>query len=98
MHIQMGGNFAVDRLQELVELDRAVTLVQAPDHLAPRQVQRGVEAGGPVALIVMRRALGRAGSIGRTGRVRSNAWIWLFSSTHRTTARSGGFRYSPQMS
>jgi hypothetical protein len=25
-------------------------------------------------------------------------WIWLFSSTARTTARSGGFKYRPQMS
>ena len=30
--------------------------------------------------------------------MRSNAWIWDFSSTHRTNARSGGFRYSPTTS
>src|SRR5215831_11417127 len=36
--------------------------------------------------------------MGSKGWVRSKAWIWLFSSTHRTSARSGGFRYSPTMS
>ena len=30
--------------------------------------------------------------------MRSNAWIWLFSSTKRTIACSGGFRYSPTTS
>jgi hypothetical protein len=30
--------------------------------------------------------------------VRSNAWIWDFSSTHSTIAFSGGCRYSPTMS
>jgi hypothetical protein len=30
--------------------------------------------------------------------VRSSAWIWLFSSTHSTSALSGGLRYSPTTS
>jgi hypothetical protein len=30
--------------------------------------------------------------------VRSNAWIWAFSSTQSTSAPSGGFRYRPTMS
>ncbi len=36
--------------------------------------------------------------MGRTGWVRFRAWIWLFSSTHSTSAWSGGFRYRPTMS
>src|SRR5271166_1795524 len=36
--------------------------------------------------------------MGSSGAVRSSAWIWLFSSTHSTSARSGGSRYSPTMS
>src|SRR5215472_2395703 len=36
--------------------------------------------------------------MGSRGWVRSNAWIWLFSSTHSTSARSGGCRYNPTMS
>src|SRR3990172_7097809 len=36
--------------------------------------------------------------IGRPGCVRSRAWIWLFSSTHKTRDLSGGLRYRPTMS
>jgi hypothetical protein len=36
--------------------------------------------------------------MGSIGWVRSNAWHWLFSSTHSTIAFSGGFRYSPTIS
>src|SRR5665648_691427 len=40
----------------------------------------------------------RWGCIGSTGAVRSRAWIWDFSSTHSTTAFSGGLWYSPTTS
>src|ERR1700732_503794 len=36
--------------------------------------------------------------IGSPGWVRSSAWIWLFSSTERTMAWSGGLTYSPTIS
>ena len=45
----------------------------------------------------MRRS-GVPGTSGSTGEVRSSAWIWDFSSTHSTTAASGGLRYNPTMS
>src|SRR5450631_4222364 len=38
------------------------------------------------------------GIIGSTGDDRSSAWIWLFSSTHSTTAFSGGLWYRPTTS
>src|SRR5437667_72531 len=38
------------------------------------------------------------GIIGSTGDDRSRAWIWLFSSTHSTTALSGGLWYRPTTS
>src|SRR5215472_13957674 len=38
------------------------------------------------------------GIIGSTGWDRSSAWIWLFSSSHNTTARSGGLWYRPTTS
>jgi glyoxylate carboligase len=41
---------------------------------------------------------GVPGSIGKIGAVRSRAWIWDFSSTQSTTARSGGLRYTPTTS
>jgi hypothetical protein len=36
------------------------------------------------------RRSGRPGCIGSIGAVRSNAWIWDFSSTHSTIAFYGG--------
>jgi hypothetical protein len=44
------------------------------------------------------RLSGKPGRIGRIGAVRSNAWIWLFSSIESTTALSGGFKYNPTTS
>jgi hypothetical protein len=86
--IGVGWDFAVEGLQELFELDRAVACVQAADDLAGGEVQRGVEARGAGSLVVVGGALGVPGSSGRIGALRSSAWIWDFSSTHRTTARS----------
>jgi hypothetical protein len=43
-NVEVLGDFAVDRGQELLELDRSVTRVQAPDDLPAGDVQRGVEA------------------------------------------------------
>jgi hypothetical protein len=59
--VEVFGNLLLDRLQELVELDRAVSLVQGADHLARGEIQRRVQARGAVALVVMGRALRRAG-------------------------------------
>ncbi len=59
---EIGGNLAVDGLQELVELDRAMTLVQSTDHLAACEIQGGIEAGGPVPFVVMGRPLRSAGA------------------------------------
>src|SRR5215211_3337991 len=44
------------------------------------------------------RRSGIPGIIGSTGCERSNTWIWAFSSTHNTTALSGGWWYSPTTS
>ena len=61
VHVEVVGDLAVDGLQELLELDRAVAAVQRADHLAGRDVQRGVEAGGARALVVVGGALRGAG-------------------------------------
>jgi hypothetical protein len=51
-------------------------LAQGADDLAGLDVQRGVETGRAVALVVVVRcALGVLRSIGKVGAVRSNAWI-----------------------
>jgi hypothetical protein len=58
---EFGGDLAVECLQKLLELDRAMARVHGADHLAGREIQRGVQARGAVALVVVRGALGRAG-------------------------------------
>jgi hypothetical protein len=40
----------------------------------------------------------RPGDSGRTGSLRSSAWIAVFSSTQNTAACAGGLTYSPMMS
>ena len=47
---------------------------------------------GAVAHVIMGAPLGGPGRRGKSGLVRSRAWIWDFSSTHKTSARSGGLR------
>ena len=51
--------------------------------------------GGAVTDVVMGARSGMPGIIGNAGWERCRAWTWDFSSTHSTTAASGGFRYRP---
>jgi hypothetical protein len=54
------GTSRSSRPEELLELDRAMASVQRSDHPARADVERGVETRGARALVVVRRALGRA--------------------------------------
>ena len=47
MDFQPWRDLTVERLKELLELDRAVAGVQGADHLAGGDIQRRVEARGP---------------------------------------------------
>jgi hypothetical protein len=73
--VKVGGDFAVDGLQELLELDRAMAAVQPADDFAGGEVQCRVQARGASAFVVVGGALGVPGSIGKIGAVRSSAWI-----------------------
>src|SRR5437667_5440012 len=53
---------------------------------------------GAVALVVVRHRTAPTFLQRSPGCVRSNACIWLFSSTHSTKALSGGFIYNPTTS
>jgi hypothetical protein len=57
MHVEVLRDLLIDRLQELVKLDRAMAVVQLADYLAGREVKRRVQARGAVALVVVGRAL-----------------------------------------
>ena len=65
---------------------------------ALRDMQGGKERGGAWRVYSCVRVPQRPGVSGKPGGVRSRAWIWLFSSTPRTTACSGGCRYRPSTS
>ena len=53
VHVELLGHLAVDLLQELLELDRAVAPVQRADHGPVGGIERGEQARGPVAQVVM---------------------------------------------
>src|SRR5450759_5597830 len=60
MHVEVGGHLLVDLDQELLELDGPHAMAKAPHDLAARNVQRGEQAGGAVADVVVTPALGSA--------------------------------------
>lgn len=76
----------LDGVEEAQELVVAVTLHAAPDHRALQHVERGKQRRGAVTDVVVGLGLGRPSVTGRLGRVRSRAWIWLFSSSESTLA------------
>ena len=99
VHVEVRRHGRVDQVEEAAELLGAMPRRHLRDHLAGGDVERGVEVGGAVAdVVVGAAAAGTPGISGSTGAVRSSAWICDFSSTHSTTAASGGLRYSPTMS
>ena len=88
--IQAGKGLAVDPVQEANELLAPVALQTLPDDRAVEHVERREQGRRTVALVIMVPA--RPFFMGKPGWLRSRAWIWLFSSTERTSALSGGFR------
>ena len=83
VHVQLGGHLGLDSIEKLAELQGPVAAVVLANHLTGPGVQSGEEGRGAVAHVIMGAPLGL---------VRSRAWIWDFSSTHKTSARSGGLR------
>ena len=98
-HVQgdawVGGG---DLLQELQEFLVAVAGLAGVGDLAGSCVQGGEQTGDSVPGVSWVCRSGMPGRSGRIGWVRSSAWHCDFSSTHTTTAFSGGFRYSPTTS
>src|SRR5207342_868021 len=61
VHVQVLGDGAVDEVQEADELGRPVPVGEIGDHVARRDVERGVQVGGAVAAVVVGSSLGHAG-------------------------------------
>jgi hypothetical protein len=73
MDVEVGGDFAVDLVQEGDEVVLVVAGANIGDDRAVGDVERGEQVNGAVALIVMRRSLGRGGQHGQVGAVRFRA-------------------------
>lgn len=80
----------LDSVEEAQGLLVAVTLHASPDHGVLQYVERGKQRRGAVADVVVGPGLEATWRDARRKRVRSRAWIWLFSSRESTTAWRGG--------
>src|SRR6185369_1766194 len=84
------GVIVQHQVQVQVLRDSRVDELEEPEELLVAVPAVGLRDHRPAADVV--------GRTGRHGAVRSRAWIWDFSSTARTSACSGGFRYRPTTS
>ena len=98
VHVEVGWHLHINAIHQLAELGSAVPPTQFAYDLARGDVQRSEQRRGAVTFVVIVRRSTWPGRIGSVGWLRSSAWIWLFSSAHSTSARSGGLRYRPTMS
>jgi len=85
-------------LQEGQELLVAVPVEGPVGDPSGGHLQGGEQGGGAMAAVVVGRPLRKAGAKGQDRLGPLRACIWLFSSTHTTTAPSGGLRYNPTTS
>jgi hypothetical protein len=92
MDFQFLRDVLVDGVEKSPKLDAAVTSVMLGDDPAALDVERGEKRCGAVTDVVVRSTFDLAG-LQRQDRLRAiQRLICGFSSTQRTTARSGGFK------
>ena len=68
VHVQVGGNVRLDRIEERAKLDRAMPRVHGGEHRPRLDVEGGKQGGRPVTPIVMGPPLGLAGLHRQQGR------------------------------
>ena len=61
VHVEVTRDFRLDQIEELAELDRAMTLMKLRDDLTGLRVERGEQRGRAVPIVVMCAALHLAG-------------------------------------
>ena len=98
MHIEFRRHIRFDVPQEGQEHLVPVFGFALGRHRTVGDVERHKQGSDAVPDMIISDALDVAEPMGNTGCVRSRACTLLFSSTHSTSAWSGGFRYSPTMS
>ncbi|MET4236324.1 hypothetical protein ABIA85_009639 [Bradyrhizobium sp. LA6.10] len=87
---RVGAVDSLDLVKELAELDGAVARVALTSDPSGRNIEGGEQRCGAVPRVVMAPRAAWPGHIGSIGWLRSSAWIWDFSSTHRAMTCSGG--------
>src|SRR5512134_2912721 len=96
VHVKIGRHLAVDQVEESANLLTAVPLAAGADHLSRLHIQGSVPEGGvkrqQIGCAVTHVIMGPSLDLARPHwqHRSSMAWIWGFSSTHRTRARSCG--------
>ncbi len=91
MDFEAGRNVAVEVIEKREKCLVAMARLALGDNRPIERVERCEQRGGALPIIIAGHPFD-VPTIGSTGRVRSGAWIWLFSSTHGTSALSGGLR------
>ena len=91
-NVRVSRHLRVDSLQEAEELLTPMPAMTLADDLARGDIERREQRRRPVPAVVVRPALRRTEGQGQNRRGAVEAWIWLFSSTLSTDARSGGSR------
>jgi hypothetical protein len=90
--VEVGGDVAVDGVEELAKLRGSVTAVALPKTLPVATSRAAKSDVVPCRTQSCVRRSACPGRMGRSGWVRSRAWTCDFSSTHSTAAFSGGLR------
>jgi hypothetical protein len=73
MDVEMLGHLLVDRVQELLELDRPMASMAFAGHFSGRDVECSEQGRRAVSDVVVGLTSRRPGRIGRSGCVRSSA-------------------------
>ena len=93
MDLEPFGDASIDLLEEVQELGRPVSLVALADDETRCDIECCEQRGRAVPhVIVATGARVRQASSAKPAAPGSSAWIWLFSSMLRTSARLGGER------
>ncbi len=93
------GKAGDDLFKKSNKLGTGVTRHSLAQHLAGFGVERCVERKRAVTVVFKTVPLGSSGRERQHfGSSRSSAWMALFSSTQKTAALTGGFRYKPMIS
>ena len=96
---QVFGSFMIDLPQKPPEFDIAMPRITRTDDLSLQNIQRREQAGSTVTFVIVRHRPAAAFLHRQAGlRPVERLDLGLLSSTHRTTALSGGFMYTPTTS